>query len=340
MNSRERVIRTIRFEEPDRIPVIHRIKPGAFRLYGTKLKALCTKYPSDIYQSSKTHTWFSFFMAPWDNAKRGQVKDEWGCIWDSLTADHAGQVVGHPLKDWKDLKYYRPPDPYLGAEGVRELEEAMELDKHQHYMLVWAGSIFHRYTYLRDFENALIDIVEEKKDFFKLIDMIVEHVMIRIRRFHQSGIDGILITDDWGTQTSLMINPEIWRRIFKSIYRRLVETIHEGGVFAHFHTCGNTQSILDDLVKIGFDEINPQVPTMNLKDLSHRLRGKICIRPDLGRQGVLCRGGPEDVRNHVIETFQAFKTEKGGFIGHIPVERSVPLKNVEMMMKTFSELNW
>jgi len=63
MTSRERVIRSIRFEGPDRVPVLHRIKPGFFRLHEKEIEELRTKYPSDILQSEKTHTWFTFSTA-------------------------------------------------------------------------------------------------------------------------------------------------------------------------------------------------------------------------------------------------------------------------------------
>jgi uroporphyrinogen-III decarboxylase len=249
-------------------------------------------------------------------------------------------VVDHPMKEWQDLKQYRLPDPYFGEEGLHEMEEVRKFDHRQHYMMAWAGSIFHTYTYVRGFENALVDIVEKKAEFFQLLELLVEFLIERIQILNQYDIDAILITDDWGSQTNLMINPRQWREVFKPYYVRLVEAIHAKETFAHYHTCGYTLPILDDLVETGFDEINSQVPLMDIEKVGQALKRKVCIRPDLDRQNILSYGTPEEVEEHVKATFRALKTEIGGYIGHIPVEMTVPLKNVEAMMKTYRELSF
>ena len=341
MTSRERVIRSIKFENPDRVPVLHRIKPGYFRTHGREIRELTRKYPSDILQSEKTHTWFTFYSEGKLFTKPGELnKDEWGCTWATTTDDHLGQVVDSPLKSWDDYRRYSMPDPAHGSEGITEMDAVRRSDKGRHYMLVWIGSIFHTYTYLRGAENALIDVAEQRPEFFSLLDMLLEFLLKRIRILKQHDLDGIFISDDWGSQQSLMIDPEQWRKVFKPRYVRLAEGIHECGFFAHYHTCGYTLPILEDLIECGFDEINPQVPLMDIEKVAGIFRGKRCIRPDLERQGVLIHGTPPEVEAHVRSTFDALKSPGGGYIGHIPIEMNVPPENAEAMMRTYSELTF
>jgi len=98
MNSRERYTRAVTFANPDRVPVMHRTIPGAFRRHGGRLETLYARYPSDVLLSPSTRAWFAFKrgVAESSGALRG-VKEEWGCVWDSLNDDYVGQVVGHPL---------------------------------------------------------------------------------------------------------------------------------------------------------------------------------------------------------------------------------------------------
>lgn len=338
MTSRERVLRSIRFEGPDRVPVLHRIKPGYFRLYPDEIRSLRRRFPADILQSETSHTWFTFHTAGKLSTRAGAlVRDEWGCVWKNLTSDHLGQVVDSPLKSWSDLRSYRFPDPSFGAEGLEEMREARGSDGGEHYLLAWLGSLFHLYTYLRGYEEALMDVAEERREFRELLDRLTEFLLQRIRLLAGYGPDGILISDDWGTQSSALINPETWRRVFKPYYRVLLEAIHSAGALAHFHTCGHTLPLLADLIECGYDEINPQVPTMDIDAVAALFRERRCIRPDLDRQQVLVHGSPEQVRRHVERTFAALRSRRGGYVGHIPVEMNVPPANVEAMMVAYSE---
>jgi uroporphyrinogen decarboxylase len=338
MTSHERVVRSVRFEHPDRVPVLHRIKPGYFRLHGPEIEALRRRYPADILQSERSHTWFSFATAGKLSTRPGAlVTDEWGCVWNTLSADYLGQAVDSPLKSWEDLRGYRLPDPSFGSEGLQEIRDVRRADRQEHYLLAWTGSLFHQYTYLRGYENAMIDVAEEGPGYFELLDRITEFLLTRIRLLGREDVDGILISDDWGTQLDVMIDPRNWRRVFKPRYARICEAIHEAGALAHFHTCGVTLPLLPDLIECGFDEINPQVPTMDIKRIRALFHDRVCIRPDLDRQHILPDEPPEHVRRHVLETFETLKSSRGGYVGHIPVEMNVPPKNVEAMMAAYWE---
>jgi uroporphyrinogen decarboxylase len=336
MNSRERVIRSIRFEKPDRVPVLHRIKPGFIRLHPREIRALRDRYPSDILQSERTQTWFTFDSPGKLNLVPGKlVRDEWGCVWQTLTADHLGQVVDPPLKTWGDLDGYQFPDAAFGIEGIRYMAEVRKADRREHYMLVWIGSIFHQYTYLRGYEDALIDVAEQRPELFSLLERLTEFLIRRIKILGGYDLDGIFIADDWGTQYNMLIDPRHWRRIFKPLYVRIAEEIHRLDRLAHYHTCGYTLQILPDLIECGFDEINPQVPTMDIHQVAGIFRNRRCIRPDLERQGVLMHGTAEQVGAHVLKTFQTLRSDNGGYVAHIPVEVNLPVENVEAMMKTY-----
>jgi uroporphyrinogen decarboxylase len=337
MTSRERTIRSIRFENPDRVPVLHRIKPGFIRLHRNEIRELREKYPSDILQSEQTHTWFTFHSPGKLNMVPGKlVKDEWGCVWQTLTSDHLGQVVDAPLKRLDDSNSYGFPDPEFGIEGIRYMAEVRKEDSAQHYMMVWIGSIFHQYTYLRGYENALMDVAEERPQFFALLERLTEFLIRRISILGDYDLDGVFIADDWGTQYNMLIDPQAWRRIFKPLYKRIAAEIHKLDRLSHYHTCGYTLQILPDLIECGFDEINPQVPTMDIHQIAGIFRNRRCIRPDLERQGVLMYGTAEEVAAHVSKTFETLKSEDGGYVAHIPIEVNLSVDNVEAMMKTYS----
>lgn len=342
MNSRERVLRALKFEGPDRVPLMHRTLAGAFRVYGQALEDLYREYPSDVILSPQSRAPFAFA----DNS-RGIVKagvrsfDDWGCEWLYLNEGWGGQTVGHPLEDWAAFDSYVLPDPMIGEAGVAEMERVVGQDDHQHFVMVTGGELFQRMFFLRGYENLLVDLVEDRPDVYALRDKVVEWNIARINRWHETRlVDGIILLDDWGTQKSLMIRPDIWRKVFKPAYQREVEAIHAGGATAHFHTDGVTQAILGDLIEVEFDELNPQVTIMDVEDLGRRFGGKVCFRADLDRQAILPTGTPADVEAHVWRMFNAFGRFNGGYIGYGQIGPDVPLANAEAMLRTIRSLTY
>lgn len=341
MDGRERYLRALHFAGPDRVPMMHRAIPGAFSLYGQQLRELYERYPADVLFSPVAYTWFGFdrVVGEGSGRLRGAV-DEWGCVWDSLADGYLGQVVGHPLDDWAKLEDYRFPDPASGRAGVDALVDAVRADGHRHYVPVLAGTLWQQTFWLRGFENALLDVLDDRPEMHYLRDRLVEFLLQRIEIIleHREHVDGIQINDDWGTQQGLMISPAHWRRIYKPAYARLVAAIHSAGLQAHLHTDGHVAAIVEDLIEIGFDEINPQVSCMDLADLSRRCRGRVCVRADVDRQYHLPYGTPAEMAAHVRSLYDAFGGPTGGYVGYGEVSTDVPLANVEAMLRAIAEL--
>ncbi len=343
MTSRERYIRALTFTGPDRVPVMHRTLPGTFRKLGPALEDLYARHPGDVLLSPSTRGWFAFKRGVGESsaAARG-TRDEWGCVWDSLTDDYLGQVVGHPLDDWERLAGYRWPEPTTGIQGVEEMVDAVKADGHQHYTLIEVGTLWHRTNWLRGFENSLVDVIEDRPELYELRDRLTDFLLKRVEILlrHRGLIDGILVNDDWGTQQALMISPEHWRKVYKPAYARIVAAIKAGGCFAHLHTDGVTQEIMFDLIEIGFDELNPQMSCMDIETVGRRFGGRVCFRADMDRQWTLPFGTPADVTALVERLFKAFGQQHGGYVGYGQVGTDVPLANAEAMLQAFSRLRY
>ena len=87
-----------------------------------------------------------------------QSYDEWGCLWERSEQDNMGQVKGHPLLDWDDLKNYKFPDPnhpslYSGME-----EQYRENAEGKYVFFEIFMLLFERLHSLRGFNNVLMDL--------------------------------------------------------------------------------------------------------------------------------------------------------------------------------------
>jgi hypothetical protein len=230
----------------------------------------------------------------------------------------------------------------VGIEGVHEMVEAVKADRHRHYSLIEVGTLWHLTNWLRGFENSLVDVVEDRPEMYELRDRITDFLLKRVEILlrHREHIDGILVNDDWGTQETLMIRPEYWRKVYKPAYAKIVAAIKSGGCFAHLHSDGVTDAIMDDLIEIGFDELNPQMSCMDVASVGRRFGGRVCFRADMDRQYVLPFGTPADVSALVEQLATAFGSSRGGYVGYGQINTDVPIENAEAMLVAFAGIRF
>lgn len=316
MNSRERVIRAIEFEGPDRVPVTHSVLPAALLKYGEKLERIFRKYPSDFGYG------YTYTKGQWLLSKKRRYVDEWGCLWVKIRRGLQGQVKGHPLADWKALETYQFPKPPDSRRG---------------YICGSGGILFERMQWLRGFENLMIDLITRRRETYVLRDRIVDYNLQVTKRFLESDVDGIGFGDDWGAQDRLMIKPSLWREFFKPAYKRMFDEVHKAGVYVHFHSDGYIMDIIPDLIEIGVDVLNPQLPVNDIDELGEKFGGKLCFIAGLDRQKILPWGKPEEIVRHAKHAIKALGCYDGGYIGGGEINLDVPLANVEAMYKAFRE---
>ena len=115
----------------------------------------------------------------------------------------------------------------------------------------------------------------------------------------RTDVDGFSFMDDWGTQISLLINPEIWREWFKPMYKDYCDLAHSRGKYVFFHSDGFIEQIYPDLIEIGVDAINSQLFCMDIEKLVDLYGDKICFWGEIDRQYILPFGTTEDVKKAV-----------------------------------------
>jgi len=332
MNSRERVHRAIFFKKPDRVPLQHGVLPAALLHHGQRLCDLLNEFAGDV--ASGPWSVPRPEDLPVDHRKGGGI-DEWGCVWANEMEGMVGIVVEHPLADWSRFKDYRLP-PHTPSEKIQELKAKIE-KKHDTYVLAGGFNLFERMQWVRGYEDLLVDISTGAPEAYELRDALTDWAVEEIRLWVSLDSDGIHLSDDWGTQTALMIRPDRFREFFLPCYRALCEVAHEAGKDVHFHTDGMVWEIMEDLMDAGVDVLNVQQHIIGLNRIAERFKGRICFRTDLDRQQILPHGTPDEVREHVRTTLDVLGSPEGGIIGHGEIGPDVPIENVRAMFEAFRE---
>jgi uroporphyrinogen decarboxylase len=330
MNSRERVISAIEHIPPDRIPLTHATLPGAFVRYGERLGELYQRFPSDAENvGSATEGEFGPQIGI-------PSRDTWGSLWVRYTDEHKGQVVGCPLRDWAALASFVPPDTASDA-ILAEIEGRLAANAGQRYTIADGDTLWQRMFYLHGYEETLRDLLLAPDRCAALRDTILAVMVRRVEQLCRlPALDGIHFRDDWGTQQALMIRPALWRTFFKPAYARLFGLARDAGKHVWFHSDGAIAAILPDLIEIGAQVLNPQVPLIGRERVAAMCRGRACVEGDIDRQGVLPFGTPEEVRAAVRADVEAFDGLHGGYIGRGEVAGDLPWENIVALLEAIT----
>ena len=79
--------------------------------------------------------------------------------------------------------------------------------------------LFQRMLFLRGFENVMMDFGHEDGNMLALMDLLHKFFVRQLHILAPVAADAIMFKDDWGSQTSLLISPQQWRRLFKPLLR-------------------------------------------------------------------------------------------------------------------------
>ena len=289
MNTpRENVIRSLRFQGPDR---------------------LAHDFPEPFGTD-----FASTGMDPSPDARPagGIGVDEWGAVWNNIGVCQLGEVQDFPLKSWDQWDALKIPDIHDPRRWTR-LEGARQRagDK---FLLGHAISIYERVHFIRGLENTWMDIYEAPEQLGRLLDVLVEMNLEAVRRFAAAGVDGFMFPDDWGLQSRLMIDPAQWRRIWKRRYARIYSAAHEAGMFTFLHSCGHIVAILDDLIEIGLDAIHmDQQENMGLELLGQRFGGRLTFFSPVDIQTAMHRS-LDEVRAYARKMVRLLGRPEGGIL--------------------------
>jgi uroporphyrinogen decarboxylase len=271
--------------------------------------------------------------------------DEFGTRWHRPTGGHYYDMVEFPLAvcSLEALEAFRWPDPENTGRvrGVRE--ELMRLRSETDYALE-AGlvGLWETCWFTVGLERWLMALYDSPEFVAALMDQTLEF----LKKMHGAYLDAagpyldlVTLWDDYGTQNSSLISPGAWRKLVKPRLAELVALIRsKTHAYIGIHSCGSLVSILDDLVEIGIQVINPvQVSARNMviRDLKQRYGRHLSFWGGIDSQSLLPAGSPADVEKAVIETVNILG-ENGGYIlaAVHNIQPGVPPKNVISMYDT------
>ena len=273
--------------------------------------ALPEPYPNDTLWASRKRPERQS-LTPRGNELR-RWRDEWGVTWASLTDFDKGEVVEPAIRDWSLLDDWRPPD-LSRPEDYAEAKRVFTEDTDRFRICGLPGFTFNVSRKLRKLDNYLCDLVLERENIDRLHDRVRAALLAGIDRIAETGADAVMFAEDWGTQDRLMIDPAMWREIFRPEFETLAGRARERGLYVFMHSCGKMTAIIDDLIECGINCLQFDQPTLHGVDvLAERFGGRMTFCCPVDIQKTLQTRDPETIRAGARELVEKLG-RGGGFI--------------------------
>jgi uroporphyrinogen decarboxylase len=353
MTSRERVLKALNHETPDRIPMdlggnqtgIHKnayLKlvrhlgiqdelqiMDAVQQLARPCEAVLERFRIDTryIAAGAAASWKGGIVkAARDGRAWHDLTDEFGIRWSMPDdAPNYMDITLHPLAnatvaDVREYAWPKGDDPSRFA-GLRE--RALQLRRETPYAVVSgiSGVVYEICWYLRGLEQWLCDLLTDRELCEAMIEQTLKFWMDWFRLFlDEVGdlVDVIMIGDDIGGQGGPLFSPEIYRDFVKPRHKRLAQYIRSRTkAKLWYHTCGAVKGYIPELVDNGVQILNPVQITARDMDPAElkRLFGSQIVFWGGGcdAQRILSRGTPAEVAASVRANVAAFKTG-GGYV--------------------------
>lgn len=336
-------LKAVHFDYPEWTPCSVGFVPAVWMKHREELEDIVLRYPGIFPDYRKGDTDFDDPVRTL--YKPGRHVDAWGTVWENIHPGLDSIPVVEPLADWAAMDTWAPPDPLLEAEFEprdwaeirRGIEEARAKGDLARGGGLYHGCMFMRLYYLRGFENLMLDLATEDPRLVRLISIVLAYNTTVIGRYLEMGAEFMYFGDDLGTQKSLPISPDLWRKVMKPCYETMFGPCRDRGVPVYLHSDGHILEIIPDLVETGVRVIDPQIRANGLTGLQEVAKGRVAMNLDLDRQ-LLPFASPAQIDDHFHQVFEGLYLPEGGLMMRASCQPDVPLENIEAVCRSLQEI--
>lgn len=308
----ERIRKTARHEEPDRVPLCEVLieYPVQSQFVGRQITADDLDLQVDFWVKAG----YDFIPLTVGMMTPGKVTDE------SSISRVIKEVM---LKDSPDAEDERAWSlEYASFINNREdfdkfpWEIAAQLDFSKFYqikdllpagmkVIAVSGKIFTMTWMLMGFNNFAISLLMDEKlvaDVFRKVAEIQFNALERI--FEMTHVGAVWAVDDLAFGTGPMISPQAFRDHVFPWYREVAKRCHENNLLFFMHSDGDLIPLMEDLIELGVDVLQPIDPTcMDIFKVKEIYGDRLCLVGNVSNE-LLQNGIPSEVDYLVKDLIQ------------------------------------
>lgn len=189
----------------------------------------------------------------------------------------AAHIVCPDITEWKS--YVKAPRvKYEAADWEPLIQQAEEIDRSQYFVSpMLAPGLFEQCHYLMEIQNTLINFYEEPDDMKDLIKYLADwEIQYAEEICKYLKPDALFHHDDWGTQISTFMSPDMFEEFFLDPYKEVYGYYKSHGVelIVH-HSDSYAATLVPYMIDMGIDIWQGVMTTNNIPELIKQYGGKI-----------------------------------------------------------------
>lgn len=236
------------------------------------------------------------------------------------------------LTSWAEFNDY--PWPTIEQVDFSDLVRAPDYLPEGMAIIAGTSGIFEEVWMIMGFETMCLKVYEQLDlvtAMFQRVGSIVLEIIKRAASFDCVG--AMWISDDIAYANGLFLDPEIYRRLLFPWYRRMKSICCERNLPFLYHTDGLLWPVMSDLIKVGFDTLQPIEPkAMDIQEVKQKVGDHFCLIGNVDVDYPLSRGTPAEVEEAVRYLIEAVAPKGGYCLGssntvpsYVPVENFVAM---------------
>lgn len=318
MDGRERVLTTLAHQKPDRAPFNFWMDRRLMAVYAARLGGddfRVRHYDADVVET--------FPLLAWPH---GPTVDHDGSPWQT----------GPFLDDWADADALPLPDPHdpaafacIRRDVAAHPDRAIFLDT----VTPWGIACG-----IRTYELILMDMVLYPDALHALLKRIEQVYVPFVERACAMGVTALYLMEDLASARGLLFSREMIREFCLDYVRSLVAIARAHDIPVLWHSDGRVVDLLDLLEEIGVVAVNPLQPHLHdLRAFRREYAGRLTLYGGLDNCYIIPDGSADDVRRHVLDTFDAVGREGGLILSTHDIPIDTPPENIETLVRTIVE---
>lgn len=243
-----------------------------------------------------------------------------------------------------DLDKFEWPDPAKYLDKDESLRRVKTIDAGYARMGIMWSAHFQDACSAFGMEHALMVMLTNPEMFQAVIDRITDFYLKANEIFYEATkghLDAVLIGNDFGSQTGLMVDPAMLQAYVFPGTKKLIDQAKSYGLKVMHHSCGSIFPIIDDLHNLGTDIIHPiqaLAEDMDAPNLKNNFGGKVAFCGGVDAQYLLVNGSPGEVSKKVEELVELFPTGLIISPSHEAILTDIPPANIEALFSTLNKL--